>query len=74
MHAIGRDGGGDAQEIDAHERVSINVRNRNISALTLELRRTAARRGGMLHASMQAEPRSGLGLNEMLAEKAALNH
>src|SRR6478672_9413043 len=34
--------------------------------LTPELRRTAARNGGVLHASTQAEPRSGLGLNELL--------
>ena len=35
-------------------------------ALTPELRRTALRNGGVLHASTQAEPRSGLGLNELL--------
>ena len=34
--------------------------------LTPELRRTALRNGGVLHASTQAEPRSGLGLNELL--------
>ena len=34
--------------------------------ITPELRRTAARNGGVLHASTQAEPRSGLGLNELL--------
>ena len=36
------------------------------AGLTPELRRTAARNGGVLHASTQAEPRSGLGLNELL--------
>ena len=38
-----------------------------MTRLTPELRRTAARNGGVLHASTQAEPRSGLGLNELLA-------
>ena len=38
-------------------------------ALTPELRRTAARNGGVLHASTQAEPRSGLGLNELLGRR-----
>ena len=36
------------------------------SELTPELSRTAARHGGVVHASTQAEPRSGLGLNELL--------
>ena len=35
-------------------------------ALTPELSRTDLRNGGVLHASTQAEPRSGLGLNELL--------
>ncbi len=39
------------------------------SNLTPELRRTALRNGGVLHASTQAEPRSGLGLNELLARR-----
>ncbi len=38
--------------------------------LTPELRRTALRNGGVLHASTQAEPRSGLGLNELLGRIA----
>jgi hypothetical protein len=38
--------------------------------LTPELRRTALRNGGVLHASTQAEPRSGLGLNELLGGTA----
>ena len=37
-----------------------------VCGLTPELRRTALRNGGVLHASTQAEPRSGLGLNELL--------
>ena len=36
------------------------------SGLTPELSRTAARRGGVVHVTAQAEPRSGLGLNELL--------
>jgi hypothetical protein len=36
------------------------------SGLTPELRRTAARPGGVVHVTTQAEPRSGLGLNELL--------
>ena len=39
------------------------------TGLTPELRRTAARNGGVLHASTQAEPRSGLGLNELLGRR-----
>ena len=45
---------------------SCQLRSRHECALTPELRRTAARDGGVLHASTQAEPRSGLGLNELL--------
>ena len=41
------------------------------TGLTPELRRTAARNGGVLHASTQAEPRSGLGLNELLGLSSA---
>ena len=36
------------------------------AALTPELSRTAARHGGVVHVTAQAEPRSGLGLNELL--------
>jgi hypothetical protein len=39
-------------------------RNLFITRLTPELRRTAARTGGVVHVTTQAEPRSGLGLNE----------
>ena len=34
--------------------------------LTPELSRTDLRRGGVVHVTAQAEPRSGLGLNELL--------
>ena len=43
------------------------AKNYFFCALTPELSRAAARNGGVLHASTQAEPRSGLGLNELLA-------
>ena len=35
-------------------------------ALTPELSRTDLRHGGVVHVTAQAEPRSGLGLNELL--------
>ena len=37
------------------------------------LRRTALRNGGVLHASTRAEPRSGLGLNELLGPTALMH-
>ena len=36
------------------------------TGLTPELSRTDLRRGGVVHVTAQAEPRSGLGLNELL--------
>ena len=36
------------------------------SGLTPELSRTDLRHGGVVHVTAQAEPRSGLGLNELL--------
>ena len=47
-------------------RVVVTIAELRMRHLTPELRRTAARNGGVLHASTQAEPRSGLGLNELL--------
>ena len=38
--------------------------------LTPELSRTDLRRGGVVHVTAQAEPRSGLGLNELLGHSA----
>ena len=37
--------------------------------LTPELSRTDLRRGGVVHVTAQAEPRSGLGLNELLGAR-----
>ena len=37
--------------------------------LTPELSRTDLRRGGVVHVTAQAEPRSGLGLNELLGRR-----
>jgi hypothetical protein len=37
-----------------------------VCGLTPELSRTDLRRGGVVHVTAQAEPRSGLGLNELL--------
>ncbi len=39
-------------------------------SLTPELSRTDLRRGGVVHVTAQAEPRSGLGLNELLGLKS----
>ena len=42
--------------------------------LTPELSRTAARHGVMVHATIYAEPRSGLGLNELLGASSPAAH
>ena len=41
-----------------------------LARLTPELSRTDLRRGGVVHVTAQAEPRSGLGLNELLGHSA----
>ena len=42
--------------------------------LTPELSRAAARLGGVVHVTAQAEPRSGLGLNELLGASSPAAH
>ena len=42
--------------------------------LTPELSRTAARNGGVVHVTHAAEPRSGLGLNELLGRCANVSN
>ena len=54
----------------SRERSGDDVRDALSLGLTPELRRTALRNGGVLHASTQAEPRSGLGLNELLGHNS----
>ena len=47
-------------------REQLFTKNYFFCALTPELSRTDLRHGGVVHVSAQAEPRSGLGLNELL--------
>jgi hypothetical protein len=54
----------DAQE--GEEENCVESRDHALQGLTPELSRTDLRHGGVVHVTAQAEPRSGLGLNELL--------